>query len=166
MLIWHMLVQCFLRSSCDNAPGPRAFIKANFPGVTWRPRFWFQISNLESCTDMIQPCCVMACEAALRLVWPINRFLQGWGLEIWMLSYFSIKHACQPVIAETTDWAHLDFWQIDIYVAGFPCRAFSKLRWKSPWLADPEARQFYAVRDTIRDVRPKATWTWLCPYSF
>jgi hypothetical protein len=92
MLIWHMLMQCFLlRSSCDNAPGPRAFIKANFPGVTWRPRFWFQISNLESCTDMIQPCCVMACEAALRLVWPINRFLQGWGLEIWMLSYFSKK---------------------------------------------------------------------------
>ena len=44
MLIWHMLMQYFLlRSSCDNAPGPRAFIKANFPGVTWRPRFWFQI---------------------------------------------------------------------------------------------------------------------------
>lgn len=45
--------------------------------------------------------------------------------------------------------------QVDIYVAGFPCKAFSRLRHKTELLQDEEAKQFFAVRDTIKDLRPR-----------
>lgn len=44
--------------------------------------------------------------------------------------------------------------QVALYTAGFPCKAFSKLRVHTDWLDDVEARQFYAVRNTIQSTQP------------
>ena len=41
-----------------------------------------------------------------------------------------------------------------IYSAGFPCKAFSALRQNSEMLDDPEARQFFKVRDEISRCKP------------
>ena len=46
--------------------------------------------------------------------------------------------------------------QVDIYVAGFPCKAFSALRAESNWLADAQARQFYKCAETAEVVQPRA----------
>lgn len=46
--------------------------------------------------------------------------------------------------------------QVDIYVAGFPCKAFSALRAESDWLQDPQARQFYKCAETAKAVKPRA----------
>ena len=47
---------------------------------------------------------------------------------------------------------------MDLYVAGFPCKAFSRLRAKTKGLKDPQARQFFGVCRAIKDTAPKATW--------
>lgn len=41
-----------------------------------------------------------------------------------------------------------------LYVAGFPCKAFSALRHKTQLMDDPEARQFFEVRNTIKSQQP------------
>ena len=46
--------------------------------------------------------------------------------------------------------------QVDLYVAGFPCKAFSALRAESDWLQDPQARQFYKCAETAKAVKPRA----------
>lgn len=43
-----------------------------------------------------------------------------------------------------------------IYAAGFPCKAFSKLRAHTLWLDDPQAKQFFEVTRTIQAVQPIA----------
>jgi site-specific DNA-cytosine methylase len=43
----------------------------------------------------------------------------------------------------------------DVYVAGFPCKAFSLLESESLLLNDPRARPFFLVRDTITQLQPK-----------
>lgn len=59
----------------------------------------------------------------------------------------------------------INFWlkefyarQVDIYVAGFPCKAFSRLRSFSLWLEDPQARPFYGCISNIKRLRPCASW--------
>ncbi len=47
--------------------------------------------------------------------------------------------------------------QVAFYIAGFPCKAFSKLRHITAWLEDSEARQFYACVDAIKELEPIAT---------
>lgn len=49
-------------------------------------------------------------------------------------------------------------WQISVYVAGFPCKAFSKLRGMTGWLQDKEAMQFISCAKTIKTVRPAVSW--------
>lgn len=44
--------------------------------------------------------------------------------------------------------------QVHVYCAGFPCKAFSALRTHSDWLNDSQAKQFWAVRDTIQELQP------------
>lgn len=46
--------------------------------------------------------------------------------------------------------------QVGVYVAGFPCKAFSALRHMSGWLQDEQAKQFYGVVNNIRVVQPPA----------
>lgn len=46
--------------------------------------------------------------------------------------------------------------QVDIYIAGFPCKAFSRLREKTDGVEDKEALPFYEVKNTMKEVRPKA----------
>lgn len=48
--------------------------------------------------------------------------------------------------------------QVSLYIAGFPCKAFSKLRAVSRWLEDKESKQFYKCAQTIHDVKPIAVW--------
>ncbi len=48
--------------------------------------------------------------------------------------------------------------QAAIYVAGFPCKAFSRLRTASMWLDDPQAQQFYGVVENIRVSGPIVLW--------
>lgn len=48
--------------------------------------------------------------------------------------------------------------KVDIYVAGFPCKAFSRLRTFSLWLSDPEARPFYGVVANIKRMKPRVSW--------
>ena len=45
--------------------------------------------------------------------------------------------------------------QVDLYVTGFPCKAFSALRFMTEWLDDEEARQFYATASTAKTVKPR-----------
>ena len=52
-----------------------------------------------------------------------------------------------------------------VYVAGFPCKAFSALRTFTDWLDDEQARQFWKVRDTIKELKPPAAKHALCPCS-
>jgi len=47
--------------------------------------------------------------------------------------------------------------QVDIYAAGFPCKAFSRMRTFSLWLQDPEARPFYGCVSNIKSLRPRAS---------
>ena len=35
--------------------------------------------------------------------------------------------------------------QVGIYVAGFPCKPYSPLRWRSRWLADDQAKPFFGA---------------------
>jgi site-specific DNA-cytosine methylase len=42
-----------------------------------------------------------------------------------------------------------------IYVAGFPCKAFSSLRHETLWMEDPEAKQFYKVTSAIKESQPR-----------
>ena len=53
--------------------------------------------------------------------------------------------------------------QVDIYVAGFPCKAFSKLREKTDGLQDKEAQPFYEVTSVMKEIRPKAG---VCSFLF
>ncbi|CAL1166955.1 unnamed protein product [Cladocopium goreaui] len=46
--------------------------------------------------------------------------------------------------------------KVDIYAAGFPCKAFSRMRTFSLWLQDPEARPFYGCVSNIKSLRPRA----------
>ncbi len=60
----------------------------------------------------------------------------------------------------------MDNWQIvlrhclleaAIYIAGFPCKAFSRLRQTSEWLSDEAAKPFYGCIENIKTIRPVAT---------
>lgn len=44
--------------------------------------------------------------------------------------------------------------QVMLYFAGFPCKAFSRLRHVSLLLRDPQAKQFFEVIRTVRRVKP------------
>ena len=47
--------------------------------------------------------------------------------------------------------------QVMMYFAGFPCKAFSKLRHVSLLLRDPQAKQFFEVIRTVRRLKPVAS---------
>lgn len=53
--------------------------------------------------------------------------------------------------------------QVDIYIAGFPCKAFSKLREKSDGLQDKEALPFHEVTSVMKEIRPKVGVVVSCP---
>lgn len=44
--------------------------------------------------------------------------------------------------------------KVDLYTAGFPCKAFSRLRTFSLWLKDPEAQPFYGCVKNIKRLKP------------
>ena len=46
--------------------------------------------------------------------------------------------------------------KVAIYVAGFPCKAFSALRYMSDWMEDAEAQPFYGCISNMKRCRPVA----------
>ena len=57
-------------------------------------------------------------------------------------------------VNSTTLFVFICGWKADIYVAGFPCKAFSRLRSFSLWLQDPQAKPFYACVNNIKRIKP------------
>lgn len=48
--------------------------------------------------------------------------------------------------------------QAALYVAGFPCKAFSRLRTKSDWLDDAKAKPFFGCISNLRRLQPVVSW--------
>ena len=48
--------------------------------------------------------------------------------------------------------------EVGIYLAGFPCKAFSSLRWVSEFLNDEAAKPFFGVKNNMEVARPIVTW--------
>ncbi len=42
-----------------------------------------------------------------------------------------------------------------MYLAGFPCKAFSRLRESTEGLQDPEAQQFHEIVAVVKEIHPK-----------
>ena len=87
----------------------------------------------------------------LSLVSPKRLFTNLFGRDLSHLE----RRVLPSKLSPHTRWSAS---QVAVYIAGFPCRAFSRLRWKSDFLADPEARQFFEVLRTMRGVQPAAAW--------
>lgn len=116
-----------IRSACDKARGPQKWITANFPGVLPLP----------------QPVMKLKCAV----------FLARLQDDMETRSLHGLKNRAPQlrlVLVLVTSC------KVALYVAGFPCKAFSNLRHRTEWLEDKEARQFYMVRDCVKRVQPPA----------
>lgn len=75
--------------------------------------------------------------------------------QVWKMRPLSLEFFFADVAEQIFILDHKNA-QVDIYVAGFPCKAFSALRAESNWLADAQARQFYKCAETAEVVQPRA----------
>lgn len=91
-----------------------------------------------------------------------GRNLVGYEHQVWNRFWGSGSHVGSTGVGLVV--------QVDFYIAGFPCKAFSRLRTSTDWLKDREAEQFWEVKRTVQQIRPKAwesnsvVFHWACFY--